>query len=234
MRRSAIGKLWQALQHGEFAYLSYHLWLRWHRLDHGHASHVAKSDGQSYSNSGGPDLDRVLKTLSIPPESVLLEYGVGKGIAVITFSKYFEHIIGVDLSQVLIETARKNLAKVKVRNATLYCEDARTFVVGLDEVTHLYLFNSFSREVDACVIANLKASLQRRPRDITLIYKAPYAHDLFVQAGFVHQQDLCFRREKRTQDRFSIYILPAVAAVNLETSKSNVGPARRMLTLTAQ
>lgn len=195
---------------GEFAQLYYHLWLRLKRLDFSNASMVNKSDGQPYSNSGGPNLERVLRSLAIKKKgSVMLELGVGKGIACITLSKFFDAIIGVDLSQDLIDVARANLVRVNITNVKLYCENARTFCGGLDDVTHVYMFNPFSREVTKGVFENIKRSVERRPRTITLIYLAPYAHELCLDAGFKHRRDFAFGKDNSVQNRCSIYdILP--------------------------
>lgn len=201
-----IGKLVDLVIHGEFAQLYYHLWLRLKRLDHSHTNLVSVSDGQPYSNSGGPNLERILQALDIRRGgNVLLELGVGKGIACITLAKYFDWVIGVDISHDLISSARLNMQRANISNVKLYCEDARTFTTGLDDVTHVYMFDPFHRSVTSCVLNNLKHSLQRKPRSLTVIYKAPYQHELFVNSGFKHRCDLNFARKQPFQSRFSIY-----------------------------
>ena len=129
----------------------------------------------------------------------------GKGLPALYLVGLFDSIIGVDLSQELINVAHNNMAKMKITNVKLYCEDARTFTTGLDDVTHIYMFDPFHRSVTRCLLENLKHSLERKPRAITLIYKAPYQHELWVNAGFKHRCDLNFTRNKPFQARFSIY-----------------------------
>ncbi len=201
-----INKILKLFFLGEFRQLHYYLWIRLHRLDHSHINLVSKNDGQPYSNSGGPRLEKVILSLNIQKKgSTLLEHGVGKGLAAITLSKYFDRVIGVDLSPELITVAERNLTKMKIINVQLYCENAATFSSGIDCVTHVYMFNPFSRSVMAKVMENLTKSLIRNPRKLMIIYLAPYAHEVLTAAGFKHRCDFNFSRSRSIQDRFSIY-----------------------------
>jgi cyclopropane fatty-acyl-phospholipid synthase-like methyltransferase len=177
----------------DFAALAYALWLRWHRLEFQHADYVSKEDGNSHQHSGGPKLAKVLRSLHIPKESVALDLGVGMGISALTLSHHFSLVIGVDLSPELIAIAKCNITKMQVSNIELYCADARAFIEGLERVTHVYMFNPFPETVMSVVMANIRQSLERRPRRFMIIYKFPVCHETIIAAGFAHKRTFHLR-----------------------------------------
>ncbi|HID81418.1 MAG TPA: class I SAM-dependent methyltransferase [Chromatiales bacterium] len=113
----------------------------------------------------------------IPNESVFLDYGCGKGRAVILAALYpFKKVIGVELSPVMSAVARqhvhgasKNLTAQEVEIVTT---DARTFSVP-DDVTHIFMFNPFLGEVLKGVLNQIQASLHRKERRLTIMYILP-------------------------------------------------------------
>ena len=145
-----------------------------------------------HANSGGPDLARVLRQVPIPPGSVALDYGSGKGGALITLSEFpFVEVIGVEISDALVAIAERNLRRVHCRTVRQVICDASTFT-ELDPVTHVYMYHPFRTEVMAAVLRNIGVSLDRRPRRLTLIYKNPVHHDSIVASGlFRLERTLC-------------------------------------------
>jgi predicted RNA methylase len=112
------------------------------------------------------------------------------GIAAITLSQHFHRVLGVELSPRLLEAADRNLRRVSVKNVELFCADARTFEHDLDDVTHVYMFNPFPAPVVSDVLENIKKSLLRAPRTVTIIYKLPVFHATILEHGFTHLQNI--------------------------------------------
>lgn len=162
---------------GNVAPLLYALWVRWKGLEFRGGQFVDSELANEHAHSGGPELVTVLRKLRVPPGSVALDYGVGMGLAAMTMAPYFERVIGIDLSPELIATAHRNIAKVGATNIALRCCDARTFS-EIDDVTHVYMFNPFKTPIVRIVMENLQASLERRPRKLTVIYKHPACHEV--------------------------------------------------------
>jgi SAM-dependent methyltransferase len=130
-----------------------------------------------HASSGGPDLEVVLKTLDIKPTDSVLDFGCGKGAALLTMAKFpYKSLAGVDISPEMVEIARENLSRMHVRNAEINCSDATAFV-DLDRFTHVYFYNPFPWTVMRQVMRNIHASLERRPRNMTIIYKNPMCHE---------------------------------------------------------
>jgi SAM-dependent methyltransferase len=133
-----------------------------------------------HSSSGGADCAKILRSIEIPPGSVALDYGSGKGGAALTLARFpFNEVIGVELSADLVRIARDNVTRVRRRNVRFVHCDAEAFT-DLDSVTHVYMYNPFPCTVVQGVLANLRASLGRRERTVTLIYKNPICHDALV------------------------------------------------------
>jgi SAM-dependent methyltransferase len=65
-----------------------------------------------YSNSGGPRLESILKTLQDnSPSGRIVDLGCGKGGAMISLARYFSRVDGLELSERLIPIARENLRR---------------------------------------------------------------------------------------------------------------------------
>ena len=133
----------------------------------------SKKIGVEYSMTPSYDLDFILKKLNIESNDNILDFGAGKGAAIATMSKYpFTRIGGVEISSTLTEIANKNLSKLKIKNARVYCSDAKDYF-DLDIYNYFYLFNPFPTIVLKKVFQNLKDSYYRCPREMCIIYYNP-------------------------------------------------------------
>lgn len=133
-----------------------------------------------YANSGGLHLDTVLRTLKITSHDTIVDFGSGKGGALITFSRYpFSKITGIELSSELVAIAKENFRKLKIGNITMIVADATDFT-DLDGYDYFYFFNPFPMNIMSAVIKNISASLTRKPRTATIIYFNPECHDAIV------------------------------------------------------
>jgi SAM-dependent methyltransferase len=141
-----------------------------------------------YADSGGAALERLLNHLEITPQDSIIDFGCGKGGALITLAKYpFSKITGVELSAKLVAIARKNLGKLRLDNVTIELADATEFA-DLDGYNYFYFFNPFPCRVMKTVIGNISQSLSRKPRKVTIIYLNPECHDVVVaDSPFVKQ-----------------------------------------------
>lgn len=113
----------------------------------------------------------------VPGESVLLDYGAGKGRVVIFAAEYpFRRVIGLEISPELAGLARRNVErarpKLRCRSIDLVTADATACAVP-DDVTHFYLYNPFHGHVLDAVMQRIRESLDRRPRHIRMIFKNP-------------------------------------------------------------
>jgi SAM-dependent methyltransferase len=133
-----------------------------------------------YADSGGPHLDKVLRALKITMRDSIVDFGSGKGGALITLSRYpFAGIAGVEISPELVAIARDNLAKLNIENVTMIVCDAADFI-DLDEYNYFYFFSPFPAAVMSAVIRNISASLTNNPRTASIIYFNPECHDAVV------------------------------------------------------
>jgi SAM-dependent methyltransferase len=138
---------------------------------------------RDYSNSGGPQLESILKTLGISGSDGVIDVGCGKGGAMITLARYFRRADGLELSERLIPIARENLRKVGAANTQVFHGDAAEFT-DFDQYTHIYLSNPFPCTVMRRVLEHVLDSLERRPRQLTIIYWIPVDDALLAEMGF--------------------------------------------------
>ncbi len=133
-----------------------------------------------YSNSGGLHLEEVLNSLQIIPTDSIVDFGSGKGGALITLAKYpFARITGVELSAELVAIAAENLKKLKITNLQMVVADAVDFT-DLEGYNYFYFFNPFPGNVMSAVIKNIETSLLKKPRKAVIIYFNPQYHEAVV------------------------------------------------------
>ena len=134
-------------------------------------------------SSGGPILARVFRAMEIPAGSVALDLGSGKGGAALTLSRAgFAEVIGVELSDPLVQVARRNAERLGSRNVRFVQGNAALFQ-DYDRVTHIFMYNPFPCEVMKHVIVNLEASLKRVPRRMTIVYRKPLCNEVILASG---------------------------------------------------
>jgi SAM-dependent methyltransferase len=160
------------------------------------------------SSSGGPSLAYVLRKLAINCTDSIIDIGCGKGGALITLSDFqFGKIAGVELSYKLVCVAKENLEKLKIKGIETFCCNATEFN-GYDEFNYIYMYNPFPDKIMIYFLQVLQASLQRKPRELIIIYKCPACHDLLIRS---HMFKLLTILEVYGEHPFYIYKSAAIA-----------------------
>lgn len=136
--------------------------------------------GIPYAPSHPKFLRELFLALSIRHEDyTFVDLGSGKGRALLLASEFpFRRVIGVEYSEALHRVAIRNVARY--RNQSQRCRDivclhvdALEFDFPADPLV-LYMYNPFRPPVLGPVMQRLQASLDERPRDVVLLYSAPF------------------------------------------------------------
>ena len=119
-------------------------------------------------------LGRALRFFDVGAGSAFLDYGCGRGRALVAASTLgFAKVIGVELVPQLLAEAAANLERaaprLRCRTHELVNADAADYVPP-SEVDCIYFFNPFRGEVLAAAIRNIETSLRRSPRPLTIVY----------------------------------------------------------------
>lgn len=109
-----------------------------------------------------------LESLSVGRGDVFVDYGCGKGrMLAIALERGVIRAVGVEVVPELAAEARRNLRRFGER------ADVRTADAALeplpDDATVVYIFNSFASETLRAVVAQVRASVLRRPRMVSLL-----------------------------------------------------------------
>ncbi len=110
-----------------------------------------------------------------PGEDVFLDYGCGLGrVIVLAGTKPYKRVLGIDISPPLIVKAEENIRAAKRLKCEVSAEvaDAQTYAVP-EDVTVIHFNNPFSGETLARAVANIRESLRRRPRELTIVFGSP-------------------------------------------------------------
>ena len=135
-------------------------------------------DAEPYKPSHAGSLRALLGGLGVGPGDVLLDVGSGKGrVLMVAAELGIGQARGVEISPRLTAVAERNLAcfgKNRPHQTAfeLVCSDIRDYRLRDDE-SLVYLFNPFGAGLTAHVANLVRDSLQRRPRSLHVIYRAP-------------------------------------------------------------
>ena len=118
---------------------------------------------------------KLVKKLTLPSNSVFVDYGAGKGRAMLLASEFnFSKIKGLEFSLSLYESAQKNIQdyvkKTGKNNFELFHTDVSAYKVKKED-NCFYFFNPFNDFIlDKC-LNNIHLSLKENPRKALLVYQ---------------------------------------------------------------
>jgi hypothetical protein len=143
--------------------------------------------GAPYVPSHPRFLYEILRTLDIDFSRYhFVDLGSGKGRVLLVASEFpFQRIVGVEFASELHAIAVDNVKRY--RSATQRCRDiacihgdAMKFSFP-DAPIILFMYNPFGPAVMVPVLRNLQQSIERNPRDVILLYAAPFHGQLVEQ-----------------------------------------------------
>jgi len=140
-----------------------------------------------YAPSHPTFLQDLIRRLDIDyPRYDFIDLGSGKGRVLLVASDFpFRKIVGVEFSRGLHDIASRNVQQYSSRaqrckNISLVHGDAIQY--EFEPVPSVvFMFNPFRPAVLAPVLRNLRASIEKRPRDVLLVYAAPFYGELVEQ-----------------------------------------------------
>src|SRR4051794_20589715 len=102
MLKDAIVNCARLAMQGKWSLLSYVLRNKWYGIDLNFVSvqELGLTDDKAkfYSDSGGPDLDVVIRALPVSPSDEILDVGCGKGGAALTLARHpFRRVDGIEI-----------------------------------------------------------------------------------------------------------------------------------------
>jgi len=120
---------------------------------------------------------KLIKKLQLPDTSVFVDYGAGKGRAMILAaeSHNFKKIKGMEFSATLYESAKKNIQtytrKTGLDIFALHHIDVVNYQVQPEDST-FYFFNPFNEHILKQCLEKIQHSLNENPRPAVLIYQS--------------------------------------------------------------
>jgi SAM-dependent methyltransferase len=136
-------------------------------------------------------LRKCLNLIGVTDEMTFIDIGCGKGRALMVAAEYpFRQIIGVELSDFILATARlnfKNLTKKNARYGDVKLLHGDASDPPLDRgINVLAFFNSFTGDPVHFLIENMRQHLKASPEsEIWLICLNPVSFQAFDECGFL-------------------------------------------------
>lgn len=116
----------------------------------------------------------------------LIDVGCGKGHMLEFFSKLgFGCVDGLEYLPELAEIGKSNMRRLGL-SSKIFVGDAAEWE-DYDTYNYVFMFNPFPENVMNCFAAKLRKSIERTPREVTILYVNPYhianleAHGFFLQ-----------------------------------------------------
>ncbi len=146
---------------------------------------VAGEHRKRYKPTEWRTLRRILPASEVGPDDVFIDFGSGMGRVVFQAAATYRcrRVIGVELSDALNQTARRNLDRTRDR---LRCRDVQLVTADVldyqipDDVTIAFFANPFTGPIFASVIERLLASVDRSPRKLRIIYRNPVEREFLL------------------------------------------------------
>ncbi len=167
---------------------------RWVERDKIRTDSSNRADTQPYKPTRGRPLLTLVRKLGVPRGSNFVDIGAGKGrVVMIAAQCDFAKVIGVEFSGELCRIARDNIRKYGGKKRGL----APMEIVEADATRHqfgeqdrvIFMYNPFHERVMSAFIANLKGSLDAKPRPLWLIYNDPLYDAIISRAGIFRRQE---------------------------------------------
>lgn len=142
------------------------------------------SKGQKYQPTGVLAFYSIFSNIQLPENSVLVDYGCGKG-RVLLLAATLENVkktVGIEFSQELCDIAEKNVesfqqtANLQDKEFKIVCCDASRYEYEDDE-TVFYFFFPFDSELMERTMNGINDSLERNPREAVLISYYTHTRD---------------------------------------------------------
>jgi hypothetical protein len=153
-------------------------------------------DASPYFPTRGRAFSALLRQFDIPPESVFVDLGSGKGKTLLLASDCgFRRIVGVEFSRSLCSIARQNVARYcahrkAARSIEIVCCDVGNYEVRGDENV-FFLFHPFGESVMERFIDNLQKSLSQTPRPFWVIYTLPVFRQVLERRLSLREELIC-------------------------------------------
>jgi SAM-dependent methyltransferase len=131
-------------------------------------------DGTCYEGTPYLIMLEILRSLQLGPEDVFVDLGCGKGRTLCMAARSKAgRVIGVEQESDLMKEARANVAAVTDARAQVDFFQGLAQDFDFDSVTAILLFNPFGARTLHEVTTLLRASLDRNPRRLRLVYINP-------------------------------------------------------------
>jgi len=135
---------------------------------------LRKLDSRDYLPIGYSAFFSMLRRVPLVEiNSTLLDFGAGQGRVVCAAATFpFQRIIGVEISEVLLASARSNLSRMRHRKAQhveLILGDAAAFRVP-DDANVIHMFNPFVGVTLQRVVENIRVSIRASPRKVYIVF----------------------------------------------------------------
>jgi len=135
-------------------------------------------------------LHAIVRRLKPAREDVFYDIGCGMGrVLCLVARRQIRKCVGIELFEPLCQMARQNALRLRGRKTPILvnCEDAAT--ADLSDGTIYYLYNPFGKETLQDFLANLKTSVSRAPRSVTLVYYNSVYESIMSESGWLTKVD---------------------------------------------
>jgi cyclopropane fatty-acyl-phospholipid synthase-like methyltransferase len=143
-------------------------------------------DGTCYEGTPYLIMLEVLRTWQLGPDDVFVDLGCGKGRTLCMAARSnVGRVIGVEQEQELIQQARANVTAVADARAQVEFFQGMAQDFDFDGATAILLFNPFGARTLQEVLTFVRASLDRNPRRLRLVYINPVHEQVLEQTEWL-------------------------------------------------
>lgn len=142
-----------------------------------------RASGRMYEAAQARPFLQLLCLLNFDHDSNFVDFGCGKGRALILAAEYgFARIVGVEFASNLCKIASQNIAIFKRRSGRgskieIINHDAAVYPIRANDNV-FFMYNPFDADIMGAVIDNILESVAAYPRQVFLVYLNPLCRDV--------------------------------------------------------
>jgi SAM-dependent methyltransferase len=149
-------------------------------------------DGHRYQVTPADTFEAMMRAIPRPEGLTFIDLGCGKGRSMLLAARYpFRAVVGVELAPELHRICEENLRRSRdesrrCHDLRAYCADASTYELP-PVPSAVFLSNPFGPPIMERMLATLRSSLQRDPRELYFLYYTPESAAMVDRTGFLER-----------------------------------------------
>jgi len=168
-------------------------------------------------------LSEILAQVPLTPDDEFIDIGCGRGRAVCYAATLpVKRCVGIEFRADLAAAAKSNADRLKGRQSPVEIIEGNATKADYDGLSYFFMYNPFNTTVMTSFLGALRASLERQPRPLRIVYLNPQNKDLMEGTSWLRSAGT-FTVPYRFSFRTPVAVFESIAGLPEVSPESNGG-----------